>query len=71
MSASQWSWKCANWAGGNGSASSSSDRGNSDAAPVTALAASSDSRLVWLLRRRPQYVSPIGEPSSAMIRWSL
>ena len=53
-SASQWSWKCANCAGGNGSASRSSEAGKSEAAPVTEFATSSDSRSLWLLLRRPQ-----------------
>ena len=70
-SASQWSWKWANWAGGKGRASSSSAAGNSDAAPVTEFATSSDSRLEWLLRRRLQYVSAITRPSRSMTRASL
>ena len=67
----QWSWKTVNWAGGSGSASSSSSRGNSDAAPVTQFATSSESMSEWLLARSDQYVVAIRSPLGKMIRWSL
>ena len=71
QSPSQWSWKWANWAGGNGSAASSSPRGNSDAAPVIAFATSSEVRSSWLFSRRSQYVAATSSPSGRMTRASL
>ena len=51
-----------NWAGGSGRAESSSSRGNSDAAPVTQFATSSESMSEWLLARSDQYVVAIRSP---------
>ena len=46
-------------------------RRTSEAAPVTALALSSDSRSEWLLRRRLHHVAEITSPSRETTRASL
>ena len=54
--ASQWSWKGLRQRRGKGRTSSSSSRGNSEAAPVTEFASSSEPKFVWLLRA----LGPVG-----------